>query len=112
MGLGSQGPRRSSTLGHQMAKPRNVIMPVAAALGALSSTAPATDADAATSSNAVVEQPKAAPQIGQPNTLVSVGQDLLAFTINEQDDGTIVAQHVSHASHSSHSSHSSHFSSR
>ena len=58
------------------------------------------------------EQPRAVPQTEQPNTLVSVGQDLLAFTINEQADGTIVAQHVSHASHSSHSSHSSQFSSR
>jgi hypothetical protein len=91
---------------------RNVIMPLAAALGALTSTTPATDANAATPSNPVVEQPKAVPQTGQPNTLVSVGQDLLAFTINEQGDGSIVAQHVSHASHSSHSSHSSHFSSR
>ena len=91
---------------------RNVIMPVAAALGALMSTAPATDVNAATSSNAVVEQPTAVLQIGQPNTLVSVGQDLLAFTINEQADGTIVAQHVSHASHSSHHSHHSHYSSR
>jgi hypothetical protein len=85
---------------------------VAAALGALTGTTPATDANAATPSNPVVEQPKAVPQTGQPNTLVSVGQDLLAFTINEQGDGSIVAQHVSHASHSSHSSHSSHFSSR
>ena len=92
---------------------RRVIVPVAAALGALTSTAPATAANApATSSDAVVEQPKAVPQTGHPNTLVSVGQDLLGFTVNEQADGTIVAQHVSHASHSSHSSHSSHHSSR
>jgi hypothetical protein len=26
-------------------------------------------------------------------------RDLLGFTVNEQADGTIVAQHVSHASH-------------
>ena len=88
-----------------MGNRRNVIVPVAAALGALTSTAPATDANAASSSNAVVEQPNAAPQTGHPNTLVSVGQDLLGFTVNEQPDGTVVAQHVSHASHSSHSSH-------
>jgi hypothetical protein len=86
---------------------RSVIMPVAAALGALTSTAPATDANAASSSNAVVEQPKPIPQTAQANTLVSVGQELLAFTVNEQPDGTVVAQHVSHASHSSHSSHHS-----
>ena len=82
----------------------SVIMPVAAALGALTSTAPATDANAASSSN---EQPKPIPQTAQANTLVSVGQELLAFTVNEQPDGTVVAQHVSHASHSSHSSHHS-----
>jgi hypothetical protein len=104
---------RSATWGFsQMTDRRSVIMPVAAALGALTGTTPATDANAATPSNPVVEQPKAVPQTGQPNTLVSVGQDLLAFTINEQGDGSIVAQHVSHASHSSHSSHSSHVSSR
>lgn len=84
-----------------MADRRNVIVPVASALGALTSTAPATDANAATSSNAVVEQPNAAPQTGQPNTLGSVGQDLLGFTVNEQPDGTVVAQHVSHSSHMS-----------
>jgi hypothetical protein len=84
---------------------RNVIVPVAAALGALTSTAPATDANATTSTGAAVAQPKAAPQTGQPNTLVSVGLDLLAFSVNEQPDGTIVAQHVSHASHASHHSH-------
>jgi hypothetical protein len=80
-------------------------MPVAAALGALTGTTPATDANAATPSNTAVEQPKAATQTVQPNTLVSVGQDLLGFTVNEQPDGTIVAQHVSHASHASHHSH-------
>jgi hypothetical protein len=40
-----------------------------------------------------------------PNTIVSTGQDLLGFVVNEQADGTIVAQHVSHASHASHRSH-------
>jgi hypothetical protein len=91
---------------------RHIIMSVAAALGALASTAPATDAKAATSPNAVVPQPTAAAQAGQPNTLVSTGQDLLGFIVNEQADGTIVAQHVSHASHASHASHHSHYSSR
>jgi hypothetical protein len=95
-----------------MADRRNIIMPVAAALGALTNTLPATDAHAAISPNAGVTHPTAVPPVGQPNTLVSTGQDLLAFTINEQADGTIVAQHVSHASHSSHASHHSHYSSR
>jgi hypothetical protein len=84
---------------------RNVIMPVVAAVGALANTAPATDASAAALPNEVVAQPAAAAQAGQPNTLVSTGRDLLGFTVNEQADGTIVAQHVSHASHASHHSH-------
>lgn len=96
-----------------MADRRNVIVPVAAALGALTNTLPTTNADAANAPNATVAQPTSAAQPGQqPNTFVSTGQDLLAFTINEQADGTIVAQHVSHASHASHASHSSHYSSR
>jgi hypothetical protein len=91
---------------------RKVIIPVAAALSALTSPLPATDADAATSSATVISNPTGATQLGQPNTFVSVGHDLLAFTINEQADGTIVAQHHSHASHASHASHHSHYSSR
>lgn len=95
-----------------MAHSRNVILPVAAALGALTNTLPATNAEAASPPNATVVQPAGAVEPGQPNTFVSTGQDLLAFTINEQADGSIVAQHVSHASHSSHASHHSHYSSR
>jgi hypothetical protein len=95
-----------------MANHRNVILPVAAALGALTNTLPATNAEASTPPNATVAQPTSAAESGQPNTFVSTGQDLLAFTINEQADGTIVAQHVSHASHASHASHHSHYSSR
>jgi hypothetical protein len=99
--------------GYTMADRRNVIMPVAAALGALTNTVPATNAEAANPPNATtVAQPASVPQPGQPNTFVSTGQDLLGFTINEQADGTIVAQHVSHASHASHASHHSHYSSR
>jgi hypothetical protein len=91
---------------------RNVVMPIAAALGALAGTAPATEANTAPSPTATEAQPAAPAQAGQPNTFVSTGEDLLAFTINEQADGTVVAQHVSHASHASHASHRSHFSSR
>jgi hypothetical protein len=92
---------------------QNVILSVAAALGALTSTAPATEAaPGGPSANSVVAHPAPAAPATQPNTLVSTGQDLLAFTIDERADGTIVAQHVSHASHSSHSSHHSHYSSR
>ena len=103
MGLGSKAPDVQSTLGHQMARPRNVIMPVAAALGALSSTAPATETNAAALPSPTVSQ--ATAQTGQPNTIVSTGKDLLGFTVTEQADGTVIAQHVSHASHASHHSH-------
>jgi hypothetical protein len=96
-----------------MAKPRNVIMPVAAALGALSSTTPATDSNAAASPNPTVSQATVpVTQAGQPNTIVSTGKDLLGFTVTEQADGTVVAQHSSHASHASHASHHSHYSGR
>ena len=86
---------------------RNLIMPIAAALGALASTAPTTEANTAVSSNnsAVAQPTAAAAPAGQPNAFVSTGKDLLSFTVNEQADGTVVAQHVSHASHASHHSH-------
>jgi hypothetical protein len=95
-----------------MTERRNVIVPVAAALGALANTVPATHANAAISPNVTVGQPTGVAQTEQPNALVSTGQDLLAFRIGEQADGTVVAQHMSHASHASHASHRSHFSSR
>ena len=89
-----------------MAKPRNVIMPVAAALGALSSTAPTTETNAATLPNPTVSQATLpVAKTGEPNTIVSTGKDLLGFTVTEQADGTVIAQHASHASHASHSSH-------
>src|SRR5215813_8790102 len=88
-----------------MAHHRNLIMPVAAALGALASTAPTTEANTAVSPNnsAVAQPTAAAAPAGQPNTFVSTGKDLLSFTVNERADGTVVAQHVSHASHASQS---------
>jgi hypothetical protein len=95
-----------------MTERRNVIMPVAAALGALTNTLPASNATAEISPTANVGQQASGPAAGQANALVSTGQDLLAFTINEQADGTVIAQHVSHASHASHASHHSHYSSR
>ena len=96
-----------------MADRRKVILPLAAALGALTTPAAATTpANVATPPNAAIGQPTGTQQLGPANTFVSVGQDLLAFTINEQPDGTIVAQHQSHASHASHASHHSHYSSR
>jgi hypothetical protein len=95
-----------------MAVGRKVILSVAAALSALTNPLPATDANAAGNTNEAITSRAAAPSLEHANTFVAVGLDLLAFTINEQADGTIVAQHRSHASHASHSSHSSHYSSR
>jgi hypothetical protein len=84
---------------------RKVIMPIAAALGALAGTLPATNANAAASPNPAVANPTPAAPTGQQHTLVSTGNDLLAFIVTEQPDGTIIAQHASHASHASHHSH-------
>jgi hypothetical protein len=82
-----------------------VILSVAAALSALTSPLPATNANAAGNTNEAITNRATAPNLEHANTLVDVGLDLLAFTINERPDGTIVAQHRSHASHASHSSH-------
>jgi hypothetical protein len=89
-----------------MTKPRNVIMPIAAALGALSGTGLATETNATALPTPSVS-PATAPtaKAVQPNTIVSTGRDLLGFTVTEQADGTVVAQHASHASHASHHSH-------
>ena len=42
---------------------------------------------------------------GEPNVLMSVGNDLLGLIVTTKTDGTVVADHYSHSSHSSHSSH-------
>ena len=84
---------------------RNVIVPIAAAVSALSGTLPVTQSNAPTWPDAALEHPTGSGSAEQPNTLVSTGRDLLGFTIDERADGTIVAQHSSHASHASHHSH-------
>jgi len=88
-----------------MTDKRKLIMPIGAALSALTTTLPATDADALAVPDAALTIPGATATTVGANTLVSTGQDLLAFTINERADGSIVAQHHSHASHASHHSH-------
>lgn len=95
-----------------MSNSRVSIVPLAAALGALSTAMPATT-EAATAP----QLPEAASPAKQTapesvNVVVSTGRDLLGFTVDTRADGTIVAQHVSHESHASHASHSSHYSSR
>jgi hypothetical protein len=87
-----------------------VILPLATALGALAGSAIVpTDAQSAPSNAPIVTSESVAARTGQkPNTLVSTGESLFGFTMTEQPDGTVVAQHESHASHASHSSHASH----
>ena len=43
-----------------------------------------------------------------PKMILPVGADLMSFTVSDNSDGIVVAEHSSHASHASHSSHSSH----
>ena len=96
-----------------MSNSRIVILPLAAALGALSTGLPATTAQATTAPQAAeTPQPETAGQAIAPNTIVSTGKDLLGFTVDERADGTTVAWHSSHVSHGSHVSHTSHHSSR
>lgn len=96
-----------------MEKSKIVLLPLAAALAALSG-----GASAATPANPSVEPTNgptdtqlAAPKI-QPNTIFKAGEDLLGLLVTTAADGTVVAQHSSHYSHSSHASHVSHASSR
>jgi hypothetical protein len=91
------------------------ILPLAAALAALTGTAgivsnPADAKVAEPSAPAALaghDRPKAGP-----NRVVSVGEDFLGFIVSTADDGTVLAQHYSHYSHASHASHASHYSSR
>lgn len=96
-----------------MTEKRKMIVPLAAALGALAPAIPASNADAAVPPKAA-ENPAPAKAVSadQVNTVVSTGEDLLGFTIQKNADGTLLAQHYSHSSHASHASHASHFSSR
>lgn len=81
------------------------IIPLAAALGALSTAMPATTQAATTPQLPEAANPAKQATPESANLLVSTGRDLLGFTVQSRTDGTIVAQHESHASHASHSSH-------
>ena len=90
---------------------KNVVVPLATALAALTTGANATAPSATppdTGSNPADSQ-QATPTNIQPNTVFTAGEDLLGLLVTQNADGTIVAQH---ASHSSHASHHSHYSSR
>ena len=91
------------------------ILSLAAALAALTGTA-ATISDHPAQAKATNPNESGPPEAMQatgrtPNRVLSVGDDLLGFTVTKAADGTVLAQHESHYSHSSHSSHSSHYSS-
>jgi hypothetical protein len=99
-----------------MSTKSRTILTVTAALAALSgvSVPVAANATAPAGSEAPIatEQSQRPAQSGQPNVLLTAGQDLLGLVVAKHADGGIVAQHYSHASHASHASHYSHYSSR
>ena len=91
-----------------MPKKLPTIMPLAAALAALTGTAAiiAAPADAKTTEPVTSDSIKATePSGAAPNRVVSVGEDFLGFIVTNKADGTVLAQHYSHYSHSSHASH-------
>lgn len=89
--------------------PNHRVVSLSAALVALTGPAVlATTADAADTVGRSAEDAAATSR----TLKIAVGDELMAFTVGEDPNGTIVADHSSHASHSSHSSHSSHHSSR
>jgi hypothetical protein len=90
-----------------------VILPLAAALAALSSV----PADAAPTKAPVTEAVDPHPTVLErgpvpTDLLYEVGEDLFSMTVLQAADGTVYAEHGSHRSHSSHRSHRSHVSSR
>ena len=92
-----------------MTVPNRKVLGLAAALAALAT--PAVVAAAETSE----PSPDQASPDGAgdaPTVTVAVGDDFMAFTVHQDIDRVVVADHASHASHASHSSHSSHYSSR
>lgn len=83
-----------------MTRCKDLILPLATAIGALSVVPGVTAAPTAL----VVEPAPTRPSVSG-NLLVAVGEgDLLAFTVSEGANGTVVAQHASHHSHHSHHS--------
>lgn len=53
--------------------------------------------------------PQEAPTTAtKPVVAVPFGNQLMAFTVSDNADGVVVAQHESHVSHASHESHASH----
>jgi hypothetical protein len=88
------------------------ILNLATALGALVAPAVAPQIANATNSDeadiAKASEPKAETkaEINPPRS-----EDLMSFTVHQNSDGIVMAQHESHLSHASHESHASHASS-
>ena len=87
---------------------RQTVMTVSTALAALIAPAAAPQlANATATPDAHTAEAGKRPQVNLP-----VGGDLMSFTVRDNADGIVVAEHTSHASHASHTSHASHASSR
>lgn len=98
-----------------MANHRPRILSVAAALAAVTASAPPAIATPDPQSQPTVN-PQATGQsatVAVPNEFISLGEDLLGLTVERTAEGRIItADHYSHYSHASHSSHASHYSGR
>ena len=99
-----------------MAK-RSFLIPLAAAIAALTPSAQsatkAIPTQPVTDIHHTLAAPAAAaatlPSAGEEKqVLVPVGDNLFSFVIERAQDGTLLSYHQSHYSHRSHSSHSSH----
>jgi hypothetical protein len=93
-----------------------IILPLAAAVAALSSGKADAIPSAPANGERVPQQgAEAAKTLNVPNQFYNIDGDRFGLTVTQGADGAQFAQHyshVSHASHSSHSSHSSHYYSR
>ena len=79
------------------------LIPLAATLASLPMTSEASVRTESAKAQTTVAVSSAEAIV--PNTILSVGEDLLGFLVTRAEDGTVVAEHASHSSHSSHSSH-------
>ena len=80
------------------------IIPLAAALAALSGAATDVAAKPADTSNEITTKATESTSKLVPNVFYVSGEDLLGLVVTKQADGTILAQHSSHSSHRSHTS--------
>lgn len=86
-------------------RPKIKLVPLAAALAALSGAGAATSPLQAAASAESPPRDNAGQAGREPNRFLAIGDDLLGFVVTEKADGTVEARHYSHRSHSSHRSH-------